>query len=85
MSASGTAEIIRGEQSKEINAKIQQRYLTKAGLENPRMGPVFAAASEVTIGLTPRSWRSYDVKSLDDRFFGGILGRTPDQWFFPIH
>jgi PPOX class probable F420-dependent enzyme len=29
VSASGTAEIIRGERSREINAKIQQRYLTR--------------------------------------------------------
>ena len=84
VSASGTAEIIRGERSKAINAKIQQRYLTKAGLEDPRVGPVLAAASEVTIGLTPHTWRSFDLKRFDDQFFGGILGRTPEQWFLPV-
>lgn len=84
VSASGTAEIIRGERCKEINAKIQQRYLTKAGLEDPRVGPVFAAASEVTIGLTPHSWRSWELKSVDDQCFGGILGETPEKWYLPV-
>jgi PPOX class probable F420-dependent enzyme len=83
-SASGTAEIIRGERSKAINAKIQQRYLTKAGLEDPRVGPIFAAASEATIGLTPHSWRSFDLKRFDEQFFGGILGQTPQRWFLPV-
>lgn len=32
VSVSGTTEIIRRERSKEINTKIGQRYLTKAGL-----------------------------------------------------
>jgi PPOX class probable F420-dependent enzyme len=84
VSGSGTAEIIRGERSKAINANIQQRYLTTAGLEDPRVGPVLAAAGEVTISLTPHSWRSWELKSLDDQYFGGILGQTPEQWFLPI-
>ena len=84
VSASGTAEIIRGERSRAINARILQRYLTNAGLEEPRVGPVFAAASEVTIGLTPVAWRSFDLKSFDDQFFGSLLGQTPERWFLPI-
>lgn len=84
VSASGTAEIIRGERSKEISAKIVQRYVTKAALEDPRIGPVFAAAGEVIIALTPHSWQSWEFKSLDDQYFGGILGQTPEKWFVPI-
>jgi PPOX class probable F420-dependent enzyme len=84
VSASGTAEIIRGERSKEINAKIAQRYLTKAGLEDPRVGPAMAAAGEVTISLMPDSWRSWELNSLDDRYFGGILRQTPEKWFLHI-
>jgi PPOX class probable F420-dependent enzyme len=84
VSASGVAEVIRGERSKAINAKIQQRYLTQAGLEDRRVGPVLAAASEVTIGLTPRVWRSFDLKSFDEQFFGGLLGQMPEQWFLPV-
>ncbi|HEX3036135.1 MAG TPA: PPOX class F420-dependent oxidoreductase [Thermodesulfobacteriota bacterium] len=83
VSASGTAEIIR-ERSKEISTKIQQRYLTKAALEDPSVGPVLAAAGEVIINLTPHSWRSWELKSLDDQYFGGILGQTPEKWFHPV-
>ena len=82
VSASGTAEVIRGERSQEINTRIHQRYLTKAGLE--KMGPALVAASEAIICLTPNSWRSYDLKSLDDQYFGGILGQTPEKWFLPL-
>ena len=84
VSASGTAEVIRGERSQEINAKILRRYLTKAGLEDPKVGPAFAAGGEVTICFTPHSWRSFDLKSVDDQFFGGILGQTPEKWFLPV-
>jgi PPOX class probable F420-dependent enzyme len=84
VSASGTAEIIRGERSKEINTKIDQRYLTKVALEDPRVGPVMEAAGDVTISLTPHSWQSWDLKSLDDQFFGGILRENPEKWFLPL-
>ncbi len=84
VSAAGTAEIIRGEHAKELNAKILQRYLTQAGRDDPRVGLVFAAALDVTISLTPRIWRSWNLKSLDDQFFGGILGQTPQQWLLPV-
>ncbi len=84
VSASGTADVIRGERSKEINAKIGKRYLTKDALEDPRVGPVFAAAGEVTINLAPDSWRSWEFKTLDDQYFGGILGQTPEKWFLPL-
>jgi hypothetical protein len=61
-----------------------QRYLTQAALEDPRVGPVFAAAGNVTIDLTPQAWRSYDLKSLDDQFCAGPLRHTPEQWFLPL-
>jgi PPOX class probable F420-dependent enzyme len=82
--ASGIAEIIAGEQSQEINSKIRRRYLTKAGLEDPRVDPVFAAADDVTICLKPNSWRSWELKSVDDKYFGGVLRQTPQKWFHPL-
>ena len=82
--ASGTAEIIKGEESKSINAKIRQRYVTKAGLEDSRVGPVFEAGNDITIKITPKTWRSWDMKSLDDQLFGGILSQTPETWFLPL-
>ncbi len=84
VSASGAAEIISGGRSKEVNAKIHQRYLTKAGLEDPRVGPAMEEAGDVTIALKPNSWKSWELKSMDDQYFGGILGRTPEKWFLPL-
>jgi hypothetical protein len=84
VSAAGTAEIIRGEQAKEIKAKILRRYLTKTGREDPRVGPVCAAASEVTIRLTPYLRRSWEFKSYDHRFFGGLLNQRLEPWFLPV-
>jgi PPOX class probable F420-dependent enzyme len=81
--ASGAAEIIHGDLSKEINARIRRRYLTQAGLEDPRVDPVFDVADDVTIRLTPRAWSSWNLKSVDDQFFGGILKQTPEKWFLP--
>ncbi|MEW6144246.1 MAG: TIGR03618 family F420-dependent PPOX class oxidoreductase [Thermodesulfobacteriota bacterium] len=84
VSASGTAEIIGGERSGEIAAKILKRYITKAGLEDPRVGPGFSAGGGVVICITPRSWGSWDFKSLDDQYFGGILRQTPEKWFHQV-
>ncbi len=77
-------EIIRGVQCKAINTRIEQCYLTKAAREAPRLGPVFAAIGEVTIALTPHTWRSHDLRDFDDQFLGGLLGQTPEQWFLPL-
>jgi PPOX class probable F420-dependent enzyme len=84
VSTSGTAEIIRGIQSEEIYAKILKRYVTKAGLEDSTVGPIFTTAGEVIISLTPDSWRSWTLKSLDDQYFGGVLRKTPEKWFYPV-
>jgi PPOX class probable F420-dependent enzyme len=84
VSASGTAEVIRGERAKEIGAKIHRRYMTKAALEDPRIGPAMEAAGETAISLRPESWGSWELKSLDDQYFGGLLGQTPEKWFLPL-
>ncbi len=84
VSASGTAEIIQGERFNEIAGKILERYITKAGLEDPWVGPGFSAGGGVVICLTPDSWGSWDFKSLDDQYFGGILRQTPEKWFHTV-
>jgi len=84
VSGSGTAEVIRGERSKEISTKIHQRYMTKTALEDPQIGPAMAAAGETAISLKPESWQSWELKSLDDQYFGGLLGQTPEKWFLPL-
>ncbi len=84
VSASGSVEIITGEESKEINKKIIQRYITKEGINDPAVGPVFEVSGEEVICLTPETWHSYELKSVDDAYFGGILRKNPEKWFNTI-
>lgn len=60
--ASGTADILEGEESREINARVGRRYLTDEAIEDSRVGPVFAAAVDVTICLTPVVWRAWSLQ-----------------------
>ncbi len=84
VSASGTAEILTGEEALAINERIRQRYLTREAIDDARIGPVFAAGDDVTIRLTPTAWRSWTSRDHDERSFGGLLGRTPERWFLPL-
>ena len=81
VSASGTAEILSGEEALTINAGIRRRYLTKDAIADARIEPVFAAGDDVTIRLSPTRWRSWQASDLDQQFFGDILGQTPERWF----
>lgn len=84
VSASGTTEILSGSEAEAINARVRRRYLTQEAIDDARIGPVFAAADDVTIRLTPTEWRSWSARDVDERFFGGMLGRTPERWFLDI-
>ena len=77
VTASGTVELISGDQSQEINRRIHGRYMSGAALSDPRVGPVFASFDDVTIKLMPVSWIAWDMKALDAQAFGGRLGGTP--------
>ena len=84
VSVSGIAELISGEGTQEIQSKIFERYRTKEGLEDQVVGPVFAAAGDVIITLKPDSFQSWELKSVDDEYFGGVLRQTPDKWFHQV-
>jgi PPOX class probable F420-dependent enzyme len=77
VNASGRAELVSGEQSKEINRRIHHRYLSAAAMADPQIEPVFASFDDVTIRITPTSWTAWDMAVLDAQAFGGKLGRTP--------
>ena len=83
VSGSGRAEILRGEQSREINSRILRRYLTEEAMADARVGPGFAAADDITIQVSPESWRSWKSSDVDEQFFGGLLGSDPQKWFRP--
>jgi hypothetical protein len=82
--AIGTVEILSGEESGEINARIRQRYLTAAALADERIEPVFALSDDVTLRLTPTAWRSWSARDLDAMYFGGILAAEAERWFQPL-
>lgn len=73
----GTAALITGSLSTELNRRIHLRYLSSAALSDPAVGPVFASFDDVTIRLTPSSWFSWDMAAMDALAFGGRLGNTP--------
>jgi PPOX class probable F420-dependent enzyme len=84
ISGAGPVIILRGDESKKINAAIHERYLTSEALRDPRIGPIFAAADDVTICIRPAKWRSWAANDLDAQIFGGILTATPEKWFRPV-
>ncbi|MFN8634309.1 MAG: pyridoxamine 5'-phosphate oxidase family protein [Chloroflexota bacterium] len=56
-SASGTAEIVGGDDAVALNARARARYLTDAG--EAVYGQHLAVADDVTIVVTPTHWRSW--------------------------
>jgi PPOX class probable F420-dependent enzyme len=70
------AEVIAGESSKQINARIHARYMSEAALSDPRAGGTMAAMDDITLRLTPTRWYTWDMRMLDEAFFGGAM-KTP--------
>jgi len=70
------AEVIRGEGSKQINARIHRRYMSEVAIADPRAGGAMAAMDDITLKLTPTGWYGWDMQVLDDMLFGGAM-KTP--------
>jgi PPOX class probable F420-dependent enzyme len=77
VTAAGRADLISGNPSREINRRVHMRYLSAAAMADPQIEPVFASFDDVTLRLTPESWFTWDMATLDAQAFGGRLGRTP--------
>jgi len=71
-----TVDVIAGESSREINARIHGRYMSKAALADPRAGGTMAAMDDITLKLTPTVWYAWDMRVLDAAVFGGTM-KTP--------
>ena len=71
-----TVEVIKGEGSREINARIHRRYMSEAALTDPRAGGTMAAMDDITLKLTPTRWHAWDMRELDAAVFGGSM-KTP--------
>lgn len=77
VSASGKVEILRGQESKEVNQRIHARYMSQEALADPQVGPVMANMGDITLRLTPDAWVSWDEQELDAQAFSGKLCGTP--------
>lgn len=77
VTGAGKVELITGEESRRINRRIHERYMSAAAMNDPGVGGVFAVFDDCTIRLTPTSWFSWDMAMLDAQAFGGKLGKTP--------
>jgi general stress protein 26 len=77
VTVTGTARVLSGESSRKYNAEIHRKYLSEAALSDPRVGPVFAAWDDVTVGLTPVSVITWDMRQADQQAFGGVLKANP--------
>jgi PPOX class probable F420-dependent enzyme len=77
VTAAGRADLLSGDQSRDINRRIHTRYLSAAAMADPQVEPVFASFDDVTLRLTPESWFTWDMATLDAQAFGGRLGGTP--------
>lgn len=84
VSGSGKARVLEGERAKELHSKIVKRYLTKEGLEDPAIGPAFSDAGAIVIEITPDSFSSWAFKELDEKYFGGVLRKSPEKWFHQV-
>ncbi|HXE89553.1 MAG TPA: TIGR03618 family F420-dependent PPOX class oxidoreductase [Terriglobales bacterium] len=77
VTVSGAAELLKGEASREWNARIHRRYLSEAALADPRVGPVFAGWDDVTIRLKPKSVVAWDMREADRAVMGGAFAENP--------
>jgi nitroimidazol reductase NimA-like FMN-containing flavoprotein (pyridoxamine 5'-phosphate oxidase superfamily) len=71
-----TADVIAGDSSKQINARVHRRYMSEAALADPRAGGTMAAMDDITLRLTPSRWYAWDMRTLDEAVFGGTM-KTP--------
>jgi len=69
-------EVMKGDRSKEMNERIHRRYMSEAGVADPRAGGMLASMDDITLKLTPTSWYGWDMSMLDAAMFGGAMS-TP--------
>jgi len=77
ISITGQAKVLTGDAAKKRNDRIHRKYLSESALADPKVGPVFAAFDDVTVEITPTSVVSWDMRAVDQQFFGGAMGSNP--------
>ncbi len=78
ISITGTAKLLTGDVSRQLNANVHRKYLSKEALADPRVGPVFAAWDDLTIQVMPSSVIAWDMREADRQVFGSAFQSSPD-------
>lgn len=73
----GTAQIVRGEESRKNNLEVHRKYMSAAAIADARVGPVFAGWNDVTLQITPVSVIAWDMREADKQVFGGAFEGNP--------
>jgi nitroimidazol reductase NimA-like FMN-containing flavoprotein (pyridoxamine 5'-phosphate oxidase superfamily) len=76
ITAVGKAEIIGGEDAVPVVRRLHEKYLTDEALQDPQVGPAFAAIDDIAIQLKPTKWIAWDMAELDSQAFGGIMSQN---------
>ena len=79
----GAAQMLTGEASRHWNEQVHRKYMSAAAITDPKVGPVFAAADDITIEITPRSVISWDMRDYDRQVFSNSFGKNPD-YLLPV-
>lgn len=83
VSIAGTAQILTGDLSRQWNRRIHQKYLSEAALADPKVGPAFSFVDDVTVEITPIKVISWDMRQIDQQFFGGAIEKNP-KYLLPL-
>jgi len=83
LTASGTADTVKGDEAEPLKRRIHERYLTERALSDTGIGASFDASDDVVIRLTPRTWVSWDMGELNARYFEGRLS-TETGYLHPL-
>ncbi len=72
-SVCGNGEILTGEEASHTVRRVQEKYITSDGIQDPAVGPVFAAVDDIAVRLEPTRAITWDMPDLDRQAFGGKL------------
>lgn len=80
--ATGTAEIVSGEDAHAIGRRIRARYFTELG--ERKVGSVLAEHDDVVIAVTPERWTSWSMDGINDTLAAlGVSFEDADDWYHP--
>jgi PPOX class probable F420-dependent enzyme len=81
VSATGYALLLRGHESRQINHRVDQLWMTEEGCRV--IGRLVAEAEDVTVAIIPQHWRSWDFHSgfLAELEAAGVQIDDAERWF----